>query len=77
MAFDGRKIANMYHFPSYSILDGFARLIDFNRSEGSQYTDELLSRSDEDAMRADWEAVIEDICWAINDYESRDTDRMQ
>ncbi len=76
MAFGGRKITNMYHFPSYSILDGFASLIDFNRSECSQYTDELLSRSDADAMNADWEAVIEDIWWAINDYESRDTDRM-
>ncbi|MDE2951946.1 MAG: hypothetical protein OXT68_14430 [Chloroflexota bacterium] len=71
MAYDRRKIASAYCFPSFSILDGFANLIDFNRSEGNEYTDELLARSDAEAMEADWEAVIDCLWRAIGEYESR------
>ena len=71
MAYYMKDSTKSYYFPSYSILDGFASLIDFNRSEGNEYTDELLDRSDEEAMSADWEAVIESLWWAIGEYESR------
>ena len=69
MAFDKNRIASTYSFPSYSILDGFANLVDFNRSESNEYADELLARSDAEAMEADWEAVIDDLWRAIVEYE--------
>ena len=73
MAYDKRKIANSFYLPKYSILRGFASLMDFTRSEGDEFTDEILSRSAADDMRADWEAVGADLWWAIGEHERRKT----
>ena len=71
MPYDKREITRSFYFPSNSILDGFASLLDFNQSECNEYTDMLLARSDAEAMEADWEAVIESLWRAIGDYERR------
>lgn len=71
MAYDKRKIANSFYLPKYGILRGFASLLDFTRSEGDEFTDEMLSRSIADDMRADWEAVGADFWWAIGEHERR------
>ena len=71
MAFDKRKIANSFYLPKYSILRGIASLLDFTRSEGDEFTDEILSRSIADDMRADWEAVGADLWRAIGEHEKR------
>ena len=46
-------------------------MLDFTRSEGDEFTDEILSRSIADDMRADWEAVGADLWWAIGEHEKR------
>ena len=51
------KIANSFRLPKHSILRALASLMDFTSSESREFTDEILSRSIEDDMRADWEAV--------------------
>ena len=71
MAYDKRKIANSFYLPKYSILRGIASLLDFTRSEGDEFTDEILSRSIADDMRADWEAVGSDLWYAIAEHEKR------
>lgn len=71
MAFDKSKIANSFHLPKHSFLRGLASLMDFTRSEGDEFTDEILSRSDAEAMRADWEAVGADLWLALGQYEER------
>ena len=71
MAYDKRKIANSFSPPKFSILRGIASLLDFTHSEGAEYTDEVLSRSIADDMRADWEAVGADLWLAIGEHEKR------
>jgi len=71
MAYDKRKIANSFYLPKFSILRGIASLLDFTRSEGDEFTDEILSRSIADDMRADWEAVGADLWHAIGEHEKR------
>ena len=71
MAFDKNKIANSFYLPKHSILRGIASLMDFTRSESHEFTDEILSRSIEDDMRADWEAVGADLWLALGQYEER------
>ena len=71
MAFDRKKIANSFYLPKHSFLRGLASLMDFTRSEGDEFTDEILSRSIEDDMRADWEAVGADLWRAIGEHEKR------
>ena len=61
MAYDGRKIANSFYLPKRPFLRGIASLMDFTGSATREYTEELLARSDADAMRADWEAVGADL----------------
>ena len=72
MAYDERKIANSFHLPKRSWLSGFASLLDFTGSESREFTDEILARSDAEAMRADWEAVGIDLWSAILQYEQQD-----
>ena len=74
MAFDKRKIANSFYLPKHSILRGIASLMDFTRSESREFADEILARSDADAMRADWEAVGASLWWALGQYEKRKED---
>ena len=71
MAYDKRKIANSFHLPDRSILRGIASLMDFTGSESRDFTDEILARSDADAMRSDWEAVGASLWWAIGQHEKR------
>lgn len=71
MAYDKRKIANSFHLPKHSFLRGLASLLDFTRSESQEFTDEILSRSIADDMRADWEAVGASLWWAIIQHEKR------
>ncbi len=71
MAFDKKKIANSFHLPKNSILRALASLLDFTRSESQEFTDEILARSDAEAMRADWEAVGADLWLALGQYEER------
>ena len=78
MAFDERKIANSFYLPKYPFLRGIASLIDFTGSESREFTEQILSRSDADAMRADWEAVGANLWRAIDEYEKktrRETDQ--
>lgn len=69
MAYDKRKIANSFYMPNNSILRALASLLDFTRSESQEFTDQVLARSDADAMRADWEAVGADLWLALRQYE--------
>lgn len=71
MAYNKRKIANSFHLPKDSILRALASLLDFTRSESQEFTDEILSRSIADDMRADWEAVGADLWLAIGEHERR------
>ena len=71
MAFDKTKIANSFHLPKQSFLRGLASLMDFTGSEGQEFTDRILARSDAEAMRADWEAVGADLWLALGQYEER------
>ena len=71
MAYDKRKIANSFYLPKFSILRGIASLLDFTHSESKEFTDEILSRSIADDMRADWEAVGADMWRAIGEHERR------
>lgn len=71
MAYDRRKIANSFYLPKHSLLRGLASLMDFTRSESQEFTDEILARSDAEAMRADWEAVGASLWWAIGEHERR------
>lgn len=71
MAYDKNKIANSFYLPKYSILRGIASLLDFTHSESKEFTDEILSRSIADDMRADWEAVGADLWLAIGEHEKR------
>ncbi len=74
MAYDKRKIANSFHLPKNSILRALASLMDFTSSESRAFSDEVLSRSIEDDMRADWEAVGADLWLALGQYEERAKD---
>ena len=71
MAFDKKKIANSFYLPKHSFLRGLASLLDFTRSEGDEFTEQILARSDAEAMRADWEAVGASMWWAIGEHERR------
>ncbi len=71
MAYDKRKIANSFYLPKHPFLRGIASLMDFTGSATREYTEELLARSDADAMRADWEAVGASLWWAIGEYEKK------
>ncbi len=71
MAYNKRKIANSFYLPENSILRALASLLDFTRSESQEFTDEILARSDAEAMRADWEAVGADLWLALGQYEER------
>ena len=71
MAYDGRKIANSFYLPKYPFLRGIASLIDFAGSESREFTEQILNRSDADAMRADWEAVGASLWWAIDEHEKK------
>ena len=71
MAYDKRKIANSFYLPKRSFLCAFASLMDFTGSRSREFTDEILSRSIADDMRADWEAVGADLWWAIGEHEKR------
>ncbi|MCY4537235.1 MAG: hypothetical protein OXE52_03295 [Chloroflexi bacterium] len=75
MAYDRRKIANSFYLPKYPLLSGFASLMDFTGSHRRYLEKQILERSDADAMRADWEAVGEDLWWAIGEYEKKRKER--
>ena len=71
MPYDKRKIANSFYLPKHSILRALASLMDFTGSESRAFSDEVLSRSIGDDMRADWEAVGADLWLALGQYEQR------
>ena len=71
MAYDKSKIANSFRLPKHSILRALASLMDFTHSEGDEFTEQILSRSIADDMRADWEAVGADLWLALGQYEER------
>ena len=71
MPYNKDKIANSFRLPKHSILRALASLMDFTSSESREFTDEILSRSIEDDMRADWEAVGADLWLALGQYEDR------
>ena len=71
MAFDKHKIANSFHLPKNSIIRALASLMDFTGSESRDFTEQILARSDAEAMRADWEAVGADLWLAIRQYENQ------
>ena len=71
MAYDKRKIANSFYLPKHPFLRGIASLMDFTGSRSREFTEELLSRSDAESMRADWEAVDDSLRWAIDEYEKK------
>ena len=71
MAYDKQKIANSYFLPKYNILHGIASILDFTHSECDEFTDEVLSRSIADDMRADWESVGASLWWALGEHEKR------
>ena len=71
MAFDKRKIANSFYLPKYSWLRAFASLMDFTGSESREFTEQILARSDAEAMRADWEAVGASLWEAMGAYQKR------
>lgn len=66
-----RKIANSFYLPKRPFLSGIASLLDFTGSRRRYYEQQILERSDVDAMRADWEAVGESLRWAIGEYEKQ------
>ena len=68
---DKRKIANSFYLPKNPLLRGIASLMDFTGSESREFTEQLLARSDAEAMRADWEAVGASLWWAISEHEKR------
>ncbi len=74
MAYDRQKIANSFYLSKFSFLRGIASLLDFSHSEADEFTDEILSRSIADDMRADWEAVGADLWLALGQYEERAKD---
>lgn len=71
MAYNERKIANSFYLPKRPFLSGVSGLIDFTGSQTRHYTNQILDRTDADAMRADWEAVGASLWWAIGQYEKR------
>ena len=71
MPYNKDKIANSFRLPKHSILRALASLMDFTSSESREFTDEILSRSIEDDMRTDWEAVGADLWLALGQYEER------
>ncbi len=72
MAQDRRKIANSFYLPKHPFLRGIASLFSLPGSYSRFYTDQILSRSNADAIRADWEAVGENLWWALGQYEERE-----
>ena len=58
MAYDKRKIANSFYLPKYPFLSGVASLLDFRGSRSRRLAEQILSRSPEEAMRIDLEAVL-------------------
>lgn len=72
MAYDRRKIANSFYLPKRPFLSGIASLFSLPGSYSRYYTDQILSRSNADAIRADWEAVGENLWWALGQYEERE-----
>ena len=71
MAYEEQKIANSFYLPKHPFLRGIASLMGFTGSATREYTEELLARSDADAMRADWEAVGASLWWAIGEHEKK------
>ena len=62
------KIANSFYLPKHSFLRGIASLIDFTGSESREFTEQLLARSNADAIRADWEVVGDSLRQAMDGY---------
>ena len=71
IAYDRRKIANSFYLPKHYFLRGLASLMDFTGSESREFTENILARSDADAMRAHWEAVGASLWWAIIQHEKQ------
>ncbi len=72
MAYDRRKIANSFYLPKRPFLSGVAGLMDFSSSRTRHYARQIIDRSFADAMRLDWEAVGENLWWALGQYEERE-----
>ena len=71
MVYDARKIANSFYLPKHPFLNGIASLIDFTGSENREFAEQILGRSDAEAMRADWEAVGASLWWAIGEHDRK------
>ena len=64
VAHDKRKIAN-------SFFRSLGSLMDFTGTRSRRFTNEILSRPIADDIRADWEALGDDLWWAIIEHEKR------
>lgn len=71
MSFKTRKIANSFYLPQHSFLRGIASLIDFTGSDSREFTEQLLARSNADAIRADWEIVGASLRRAMDGYDTQ------
>ena len=56
------------------MVRGFASLLDFMSSDAREFTEEILARSNADAIGADWAIVGESLRQAINGYDRRLTE---
>ena len=57
------------------MIRAFASLIDFTSSDSQEFTEQILARSDAEAIRADWEIVGEGLRRAMNEFDSQRKDR--
>ena len=71
MGLHTQKLTNGLQWPRHSIVRGFASLIDFTSSDAREYTERILARSNEDAIRADWEVVGTALQRAIDSFNAQ------
>ena len=69
MTSERTKIANSFTLPRYPFLHGISRLLDFGGLLNRDTFAQVLERSDADSIGADWQAVGNNMRWAIAEYE--------
>lgn len=52
-----------------AFIRGMARIVDLFSAAQSPEVERILSTTDADAIRSDWQAVGDDMWWAIREYE--------
>ena len=71
MGLHTQKFTKGLQWPGHSIARGFASLIDFTSSDALDYTERILARSSEEAIRADWEVVGTALQRAIDEFNAQ------